>query len=240
MGLKELAAISGYIPSNVSEGRTKAEKSSRGGWKLFWRGTDNEIFPGELFQSAAEAKRTFIAVREFIKQQSNSSKERSSREHMKITRTSEQQAERKYEGDEVQNIVKGDLEQYITKMGIVRKINVYPSEGIDIKVKNGETINIEVKSARQWERDLDKKRRGRFWIKPDDFRADYFAFVVKPVNEQFQWDRSEPVTIHYIQTKKLVEYLKSKPKYQFEKQRVNFKISINEMLRLPRIDKIPI
>ena len=156
----------------------------------------------------------------------------------KITRTPEQQRERTYEGNEIQKIVKMDLERYMSEINVTKKIRVYPSEGIDIRLKNGKTITIEVKSARQWEHTVKGRIHGRFWIKPDDFKAEYFAFVVKDVDEQFLWDRSKPVQIHYVETKSLIDYLKSKFKAEFEKKRLNFKLSITEMLNLPRVEKI--
>jgi hypothetical protein len=157
----------------------------------------------------------------------------------KITRTAEQQRERIYEGNAIQKLVKKHLEGQMTEINIFKNIKVYPSEGIDIRMKNGKTINIEVKSARQWEHDVKGKRRGRFWIKPDDFKADFFAFVVKQVDERLAWDESKPIQIQYVRTKDLIAYLKSKFKVEFESKRLNFKISIIEMLRLPSIERIP-
>ena len=37
-------------------GYAMAKKQATGGYKLFWRGTRNEVFPGEVFTSAAEAR----------------------------------------------------------------------------------------------------------------------------------------------------------------------------------------
>lgn len=44
---------------NIPIGTTEAKKQSAGRWKLFFRGTRNEVFPGEEFKSAAEAKQFF-------------------------------------------------------------------------------------------------------------------------------------------------------------------------------------
>jgi len=41
------------------ESMVRAQKQMGGYWKLFWRGTRNEIYPGELFNSASEAKMYF-------------------------------------------------------------------------------------------------------------------------------------------------------------------------------------
>ena len=44
---------------NIPVSTVKAEKQVGGKWKLMFRGTRNEVFQGELFDSAAEAKRFF-------------------------------------------------------------------------------------------------------------------------------------------------------------------------------------
>ena len=46
---------------NMTTARTQARKDPDGKWKLFYIGTRNEIFPGEKFVSAAEAKNYFNA-----------------------------------------------------------------------------------------------------------------------------------------------------------------------------------
>ena len=35
----------------------KAERGSDGGWRLFFRGTQNEVWPGRVFANAASARR---------------------------------------------------------------------------------------------------------------------------------------------------------------------------------------
>lgn len=44
---------------NIPIGSTEAKKQADGKWKLFFRGTLNEVFQGEKFNSAAEAKQFF-------------------------------------------------------------------------------------------------------------------------------------------------------------------------------------
>jgi len=39
-----------------------ARRSPRGQWRLFYRGTRNEVFPGELFASAQEARTRFSCL----------------------------------------------------------------------------------------------------------------------------------------------------------------------------------
>lgn len=44
---------------NIPESRVKAERQTGGKYKLMFRGTSNEVFEGELFNSASEAKQFF-------------------------------------------------------------------------------------------------------------------------------------------------------------------------------------
>ncbi len=44
---------------NIPESRVKAERQTGGKYKLFFRGTRNEVFEGELFNSASEARQFF-------------------------------------------------------------------------------------------------------------------------------------------------------------------------------------
>jgi len=46
---------------NIPIGNVKAEKQTGGKWKLMFRGTRNEVFQGELFNSASEARQFFKA-----------------------------------------------------------------------------------------------------------------------------------------------------------------------------------
>ena len=43
------------LPKNYQPGYAQARKMGNG-YRLYWRGTRNEIFPGEVFKSPAEAK----------------------------------------------------------------------------------------------------------------------------------------------------------------------------------------
>ena len=54
---------------NIPDSAVKVEKQAGGKWKLFFRGTTNEVFQGELFNSATEA-RNFFKVQKLKAQQS--------------------------------------------------------------------------------------------------------------------------------------------------------------------------
>ena len=60
--LANLTDAGGYMPVGYTQAKKQAGDR---GWKLFYIGTKNEVFPGELFKSAQEAKRTFEAVTSF-------------------------------------------------------------------------------------------------------------------------------------------------------------------------------
>jgi hypothetical protein len=44
------------LPRVYNPGYAQARKQPNGQYKLFWRGTNNEIFYGELFRTPQEAK----------------------------------------------------------------------------------------------------------------------------------------------------------------------------------------
>jgi len=54
-------------------GYVEAKKSPNGKWKLFFRGTRNEVFPGEVFNTASEAKNYLkvIEVKQGFKESTN-------------------------------------------------------------------------------------------------------------------------------------------------------------------------
>lgn len=52
------------LPQKYNPRYVKAEKQISGKYKLFWTGTINEVFPGELFYSPQEA-RQYLKVQIF-------------------------------------------------------------------------------------------------------------------------------------------------------------------------------
>lgn len=47
------------LPTVYRPGYTTARKQPYGWYKLYWIGTSNEIFPGELFRTPTEAKQYY-------------------------------------------------------------------------------------------------------------------------------------------------------------------------------------
>jgi len=135
------------------------------------------------------------------------------------------QSLRKLEGNSIEKTVVKDMEKKFPD----KKIKLQSREGVDIVARNGRIIKVEVKSARQWERSGERKRKGRFIIKPDDLNdAEFIAFVVKPVDDEFKWDKSKMQKIKYIKTSTIKKFLEDKG-FDLHKQRKNIKISISEM-----------
>ena len=50
------------LPTTYRPGYVTARKQSNGKYKLYYTGTQNEVFPGELFYSPAEAKRCYYVA----------------------------------------------------------------------------------------------------------------------------------------------------------------------------------
>jgi len=57
------AIDAGRVTANTPAGQVGAKKQPDGKWKLFFRGTENEVFPGEVFASPQDARNSFkVAV----------------------------------------------------------------------------------------------------------------------------------------------------------------------------------
>ena len=41
----------------------EARKFSKGGWRLFYLGTQKQVFPGEIFKSASQARQYFVSMK---------------------------------------------------------------------------------------------------------------------------------------------------------------------------------
>lgn len=160
-------------------------------------------------------------------------------------RTPVQQSERKIEGTLVERQVKADI---LKKNKKINNIIVNTRSGIDLFVKNGETIKIEVKSAREREfvgiiEGKMVSRSGRFLIKEEDYlKSDVFAFVVKKVDATFKWDARRRLDVMYVSTKTVQDYLKNPSMYNpkargslFRKYK-QVKIPIEIVKKLPRFD----
>lgn len=159
-----------------------------------------------------------------------------------VKRTPKEQAQRNIQGTRIERLVANDLYKKFPR----RSFRINKKAGIDIFLKNGKVIKIEVKGVKQREktykiRTIEGKkikeettREGRFTIKERDYLdSDLFAFVVKKISPlTLDWTgRTEP--IRYIETSTIVRYLKSIGRYRTYKQ---YKLSISNMKKLPQVD----
>jgi len=144
----------------------------------------------------------------------------------KVTkRTPKAQKLRCVEGEEVEEIVRLDLEKLLPGCYIVQKRG--QEGGVDIFLINGKILECEVKSALRYRWARTRVKGGyeyrsvinTFTIKPEDYQvADFFAFVIKEVDDNLDWDRTQPIKIHYIDTDVLIEHIKHKKAYKLKKQ----------------------
>lgn len=115
------------------------------------------------------------------------------------------QRERKEIGTEIEHIIFDDIDNHIE---IKLKGEVSSRDGIDIFLYDGGVLNIEVKSANAFHVEGNRVRRGRFIIKPDDLKdSNFFAFVEKPVDTSYVWDRSKPLKIRYAKTENVARFI---------------------------------
>lgn len=146
-------------------------------------------------------------------------------------KTPKRQAIRKTEGTKVERIIETDIKKYIKP---TQKTKINSQKGVDVIVRNGIRLDIEVKSAKEKTLYKDKNgvykfRTGRFLLKISDYTdSDLFAFVIKKVDDKGRWNGS--VEIYYIKTQVICNYLKERGLY---KTRRDVKIGINAVKKLP-------
>lgn len=147
-------------------------------------------------------------------------------------KTPKRQARRKVQGTIIERMVEKDILEHTHRN---QKTKINTKEGIDIFVRNGVRLDVEVKSANAKTLYKDKYgnykfRTGRFLLKINDYiNADLFAFAIKEVNEKGKWTGS--IDINYIKAETICEYLKDRGLY---KKRENVKIGINTIHNLPK------
>jgi len=101
-------------------------------------------------------------------------------------KTPKRQARRKIEGNIAEDIIRKKIHSVLPSN---YKSSINRSKGIDIFIRNGQILNVEVKSAKEKTLYKDKKgnyrrRTGRFLIKKNDYLdSDFFGFVIKKVNK---------------------------------------------------------
>jgi len=166
---------------------------------------------------------------------------KSKKENQKVSaqrvspRSRTQQAARKDEGTAIERFVKKELQKKFPK----KNIEINSNAGIDLFLKNGISVKVEVKSAREIIPINSKGKRvgqraGLFTIKQDDYlEARMFAFVVKPVNQQLNWDKDKPLKINYIAAESIRMLLKAQGKF---KKSAQTQLSVKTMRSLEKMD----
>jgi len=147
-------------------------------------------------------------------------------------KTPKRQARRKVQGTQIEHLVENDIIRHKHKN---QNTKINTKKGIDIFVRNGIRLDVEVKSAKEKTLYRDKNgnyrfRTGRFLIKMNDYiNADLFAFAIKEVNAKGKWNGN--IDINYIKSETICDYLKDRGLY---KKRENVKIGINTIRDLPK------
>lgn len=170
---------------------------------------------------------------------------------LNFAKTPETQSQRKKEGLVVEEFARDDL---LGKIPKEFQITINPNEGIDLYLHDGIILNVEVKGANRFEhapKNKTGKTTGRFTIKALDYTtSDFFAFLVKEVDDDFQWKMDEPRKFIYVGSDTFREFLIKRHKRIHKKQDLtekeidtilskDYKISIKDVeneKRLPRID----
>lgn len=143
------------------------------------------------------------------------------------------QGTRKIEGTKIERMVLKDLENIANPY---HQFYINSHKGIDIYAKNGNTINIEVKSVKETiiERIKSGKdiiRSGRIWLKREDWiNSDIFAFVIKKVNENNEW--TGKVKIIYIDSNEVRKFIMEHNSYN----KSSFKLNVNQIENFKKLD----
>lgn len=151
---------------------------------------------------------------------------------MTTKKTPKRQARRKEHGTRIEHIVAEDIQKFSKRY---HNISINTREGIDVFLRNGIRLDVEVKSANAKTLYKDKHgnykfRTGRFLIKMYDYiNADLFAFVIKEVDQKGKWTGN--VDINYVKAETIRRYLKDRNLY---KKRKDVKIGINTINNLQK------
>ena len=129
-------------------------------------------------------------------------------------RTPKRQGIRKREGNIAEDIIRKKIHEILPSN---YRSTINRNDGIDLFIRNGQILNVEVKSAKEKTLYKDKKgnyrrRAGRFLIKKDDYlNADFFGFVIKKVDKddkKAKWNGE--YEIRFVDSKVIKKHIKSK------------------------------
>ena len=151
---------------------------------------------------------------------------------IKGKRTPKRQGRRKREGNIAEDIIRKKIHEILP---FNYKSTINRNDGIDLYIRNGQVLNVEVKSAKEKTLYKDKKgeyrkRMGRFLIKKDDYQhADFFGFVVKKVDDKAKWTREYETK--FVDVKIIRKYAKDR-----NLSGKQLKISINQINKMPSMN----
>jgi len=183
------------IPPNTWIGTTQAKKRPDGKWQLFWRGTRNEIFPGELFVSSAEAKQMFRAEQAKIVEQITKAPEPEAKPPTPAVKTPEVPPEKPAKA---YTISKRTI-TYETRYGVDITPYKWPARKVTIVEKPEKDVLVyQTKSGwivkdNDTGRSLGKERRGVGWVgfdTPKQAVGNYMKRLAPPEPEAIAPERA--------------------------------------------------
>ena len=148
---------------------------------------------------------------------------------LKKKKSPRKQGRRKREGNIAEDIIRAKIHEILPSE---YKSTINRNDGIDLFVRNGQILNVEVKSAKEKTFYKDKKgnyrkRTGRFLIKKDDYiHADFFGLVIKKVDKKAKWTGEHE--IKFVDSKVIKKHIKNKNLLGR-----NVKISVSQIREMP-------
>ncbi len=127
---------------------------------------------------------------------------------------------------QMQEVVAIQLESFFPD----KKIISYKTNGADVVIYDqmmNTLAKCEVKSAKEvfYHKYNHTIRRGMFSIKPQQLDADFWAFVVRFVDQKLIWNGE--IEIWWAMNQNVKEYLQQQPLYW-----INYKLNINKLVRI--------
>lgn len=153
----------------------------------------------------------------------------------KNKKTPKRQGKRKTQGNMAEKLVRKKLKNILPED---HKISINKNAGVDLYVRNGKILNVEVKSAK--EKILQKRKGehrpkvGTFQLKANDCTdSDFFGFVIKKVDNRTKWNGESEIV--FVKSKEIEKYQKRRKKLG-----KSDKISIHQLKKLPELTETQI
>jgi len=151
----------------------------------------------------------------------------------KKRKTVETQGLRKVEGTIAEKLVKDELSEIL---GSRYEFSISSNKGIDIYGRDGQILNVEVKSAKEKTfykyKGGHSTRSGRFVLKESDYLdSDFFGFVIKKVDSDLKWTGKTRTV--FVDTKEVQNFLKNNGKFRTCK---SVKLTIKDVCNFPNLN----